>query len=78
MTFILSFARIGAMLSNPILWNEEKDLLVADSLIKSPTKEKGKKIKAQKCKSKADEQKKKLICEVQKKYKKKSAKRRVR
>ena len=43
MTFILPFARIGVMPSNPILWNERKDLLVADSLIKSPTKEKGRK-----------------------------------
>ena len=50
MTFILPFARIGAMPSNPILWNEEKDLLVADGLIKSPTKEKEKKTKAKKCK----------------------------
>ena len=62
MTFIQPFARIGAMPSNTILWNEEKDLLVADGLIKSPTKEKGKKTKAKKCKSKADEEKKKPMC----------------
>ncbi len=46
MTFILPFARIGAMPSNPILWNEEKDMLVVDGLIKSPTKEKRKKTRA--------------------------------
>ena len=35
------------MSSNPILWNEEKDLLVADGLIKSPTKEKREENKSQ-------------------------------
>ena len=43
MTFILPIARIGAIPSNLILWNEEKDMLVVDGLIKSPTKEKEKK-----------------------------------
>ena len=53
MTFILPFVRIGAMSYNPILWNEGKDLLVADGLIKSLTKGKGKKNKSQYAKEKA-------------------------